>query len=272
MGAGGGSLSSAGYSIVLASTGRMHRHTRLHTFRSDSSAGGGGSGNSSTLSSLALRSAFSRPSDKTGSFIELPGSVEFAELQSCNDNFALQTETGIYYGAPGTASSGVLDAGMLTYDSLQQASIASPSSASHNQQHRESVILPASIGRTPHHFITLSSTNNVKFVNRIATQSKVLHLQMLQIVMYICTDNAAASSKALTANCYVCGWDYHCTKLWLWLRNAEAMEHTCNYSVPTAINNKQYNESTNNTAKPSTTESINKQLVCSMANTHKYRT
>ena len=107
-------------------------------------------------------------SDKTGSFIELPGSVEFAELQSCNDNFALQTENGIYYGAPGTASSGVLDAGMLTYDSLQQASIASPSSASHNLQHRESVILPASIGLTPHHFITLSSTNNVKFVNRIA--------------------------------------------------------------------------------------------------------
>jgi hypothetical protein len=95
---------------------------------------------------------------------------------------------------------------------------------------------------------------------------------MLQIVMYICTGNAAASSKALTANRYECGWDYHCTKLWLRLRNAEAMEHTCNYSVPTAINNKQYNESTNNTAKLPTTESINKQLVCSMANTHKYRT
>ena len=35
-----------------------------------------------------------------------------------------------------------------------------------------------------------------------ASQSEVLHLQMLQISMYVCNDNAAVSSTALVANCY----------------------------------------------------------------------
>ncbi|KAL7537508.1 hypothetical protein ACHAXR_008540 [Thalassiosira sp. AJA248-18] len=47
-GAGGGSSAAGGHVIVLSLTGGMHRHTRLHTFRSEPS-------------SLALRSAFSCP-------------------------------------------------------------------------------------------------------------------------------------------------------------------------------------------------------------------
>jgi hypothetical protein len=168
-----GNDGSGGCVIVLASTGGLHRHTRLHTFRSEPS----------TLSSLTLRSAFARPASSAAkggggsrSFVELPGSVEFAELCSCNDeSFALRTETGIYYGttersASGIASSlggtvGKVGAGMLTYDSLGSSSgLRSFSGNSGGML----TTTPASIGLTPHHFITLSSTNNVKFINRVA--------------------------------------------------------------------------------------------------------
>lgn len=161
----GGSVSAGGYVMLLISTGGTHRHTRLHTLRSEPSV-------SSTISPLALRSAFTRPTG-VSTFVELPGSVEFAALCSCNDGFALRTETGIYYGTMermamaasmlgtgnafssstglgGSSSGGISDAGMLAYESLQGGS-------------------PASIGLTPHHFITLnSSANDVRFVNRVA--------------------------------------------------------------------------------------------------------
>jgi len=190
--AGGGGV------IVLASTGGLHRHTRLHTFRSESfvSTSSGGIG---AVPSLSLRSAFLRPTDaitkggregKSGSFVELPGSVEFAELCSSNDgSFALRTETGIYYGtmerimmtssgvsmmgsgsvssvglgAAAGGSGGIVDAGMLTYDCLGPSTGPRSSVAYAAGNH-----MPASIGLTPHHFITLSSTNNVKFINRVA--------------------------------------------------------------------------------------------------------
>lgn len=160
----------SGCAVVLASVAGTHRHTRLHSFRSKASspAGLGGVGASSTL-----RSAFEGGSQS--SFVELPGSVDFAELRSCGDGFAVRTETGIYYGvvsASGTspagggggiggagagagAGGGYLDAGMLDYDTLKLGA-----SSSGRQ--------PASIGLTPHHFITLSSANEVRFVNRVA--------------------------------------------------------------------------------------------------------
>jgi len=186
-----GGAAGAGYVIVLASTGGMHRHTRLHTFRSEptsmpSSKSASASNNSNggaSPSSLSLRSAFSRPTGSSffSSFVELPGSVEFPELRSCNDGFALRTETGIYYGTMERMASmavsmggsgggstvglggggGIVDAGMLTYDSLLQGNPP-------NQQ-KGMMMIPASIGLTPHHFVTLSfNTNEVRFVNRVA--------------------------------------------------------------------------------------------------------
>ena len=141
--------SSSGHVIVLASTGGSHRHTRLHTFRSEVG-----------LASLTLRSAFSRQAEGAGrgSFIELPGSVDFADLRSCNDCFALRTETGIYYGTmERTGGGGVADAGLLPYDITNGKKGATGV-----------IVAPSSIGVTPHHFVTLNTTNEVKFVNRVA--------------------------------------------------------------------------------------------------------
>ena len=149
---------SGGYMIVLASTGGLHRHTRLHTFRSEPSSG-----------MLTLRSAFSRQAEGSGrgSFVELPGSVEFADLRSCNDGFALRTETGIYYGMMERIASalsmdagvgGIIDAGMLPYDCIQGIA----------RRGGGAMTVPESIGLTPHHFVTLSSSNEVRFINRVA--------------------------------------------------------------------------------------------------------
>eukprot|EP00804_Cyclotella_cryptica_P013955 CCRYP_002466-RB/>CCRYP_002466-RB protein AED:0.08 eAED:0.08 QI:298/1/1/1/1/1/11/357/1434 len=134
-----------GHVMVLASTGGSHRHTRLHTFRSEAGS-----------SSLSLRSAFSRQSAR-GSFVELPGSLDFVDLRCCNDYFALRTETGIYYGTLERAGGGgIVDAGLLPYDISRKGGTGSV------------VAGPLSIGLTPHHFVTLNSVNEVKFVNRVA--------------------------------------------------------------------------------------------------------
>ena len=105
----GKDISSTGYVIVLASTGGSHKHTRLHTFRSEVGS-----------TSLTLRSAFSRQAEGggRGSFIELPGAVDFVDLCACNDHFALRTETGIYHGTleRTAGGGGIADAGLLSYD------------------------------------------------------------------------------------------------------------------------------------------------------------
>lgn len=147
----GKDVSSAGYVVILVSTGGPHKHTRLHTFRSEVG---------STL--LTLRSAFSRQAEGggRGSFIELPGAVDFVDLCTCNDHFALRTETGIYHGTLERTVGGgwITDAGLLSYDvaSARKGGAAGV------------VTAPSSIGLTPHHFVTLNSVNEVKFVNRVA--------------------------------------------------------------------------------------------------------
>jgi hypothetical protein len=149
-GSAGKDAASSGCVIVLASTGGPHRHTRLHTFRSE-------------VGSTSLRSAFSRQTEGggRGSFVELPGSVDFVDLRSCNDYFALRTETGIYYGTleRTAGGSGITDAGLLPYDitTLRKGGAATGMFTA-----------PSSIGLTPHHFVTLNSVNEVKFVNRVA--------------------------------------------------------------------------------------------------------
>jgi hypothetical protein len=172
-------VGDSGSIVVIVSTGGLHCRTRLYTFRSELSM----------TSSLTLRSAFARPSppahkNKGGgggggggrssrSFIELPGSIEYADLCSCNDDsFALRTQTGIYFGTierggvggstttTATTTGGIVNAGILTYDSLGSSSGGGGS--------RNRGVIPTSIGLTPHHFITLGSTQNVKFINRVA--------------------------------------------------------------------------------------------------------
>ncbi|KAK1748383.1 vacuolar protein sorting-associated protein 18 [Skeletonema marinoi] len=144
-----------GYVVVLASFGGIHKHTRLHSFRSEPS---------SSNKELTLRSAFLRTAQGAGkgSFVELPGSVEFPDLRSCNNAFAMRTETGIYYGTIERMASavsiggGVVDAGMLVYDSIL------------GNGGRGGSCVPSSIGVTPHHFITLNLGNEVRFINKEA--------------------------------------------------------------------------------------------------------
>ena len=179
-------VGGSGSVVVMVSTGGLHCRTRLYTFRSELSM----------TSSLTLRSAFARPSpsslsaaanhNKGGgagggggrssrSFIELPGSIDYADLCSCNDDsFALRTQTGIYFGVierggvvgsaslggtTATTTGGIVSAGILTYDSLGSSS---------GGGNRNRGVIPTSVGLTPHHFITLGSTQNVKFINRVA--------------------------------------------------------------------------------------------------------
>jgi len=108
--------------------------------------------------------------------MELPGSINYADLKVCHHNFALRTETGIYYGSidpalvgsstDGSGSgmgmgrtgavpwnkggNGITDGGMLPYESSN---------------------IPISIAITPHHFVTLSETNEVRFINRVAKKT-----------------------------------------------------------------------------------------------------
>ncbi len=146
--------------IVLAATSGVNKQTRLHTYLSiPSNDNNGISEESKSTPEDPFHSIFSsNESSSRRSFVELPGSINYADLKLCGDGFALRTETGIYYGTIdksnsmaipfNKASSGIIDAGILPYESSSS--------------------LPVSIAVTPHHFITLSDTNEVRFINRIA--------------------------------------------------------------------------------------------------------
>jgi len=133
---------SGGCMIVMASTGGLHRHTRLHTFRSEPS----------TSSSLTLRSAFARPASSA------------AKGGGSSRSFGTTERSASGITSLGGAG-GIVGAGMLTYDSLGTSSGLRGVSGNSGGM---LTTTPASIGLTPHHFITLSSTNNVKFINRVA--------------------------------------------------------------------------------------------------------
>ena len=75
--------------------------------------------------------------------------------------------SGIYYGTSATVPmmgrngiGSTFDAGMLTYESLTKQDKGSGKGILSTT--------PLSLGLTKHHFITLSSVNDVKFVNRVA--------------------------------------------------------------------------------------------------------
>jgi len=132
--------------LVLVATSGRHKRTRLYTFFS--------------LQVESFRALLMETDYADKSLIELPGSIDFADLRLCNEHFALRTATGIYYGtidsgaATATPGAGgiIVDAGILPYDSIA----------------RSSASIPVSIALTPHHLITLSESNEVRFINRVA--------------------------------------------------------------------------------------------------------
>ena len=135
--------------LVIAATSGRNKRTRFYTFYS--------AHNTSFRMVMA--------DQQHASLVELPGSVDFADLRLCNDHFGLRTATGIYYGTIDRSLSGpavlsgstgmIVDSGILPYDDggAARAGMAS---------------LPVSLSLTPNHLITLSEHNTIRFINRVA--------------------------------------------------------------------------------------------------------
>ena len=171
--------------VVLASTSGSHKRTRLHTFRSISS---------SLNTNNSFRHVFSPNQEgNINSFVELPGSIDFADLKVCGDSFAMRTETGIYYGTidksdslgnvvsvatGGAGGTGIVDAGILPYESIQQ---------------KQGSNLPVSIAITSHHFVALFDTNEVRFINRVAR--KVVQKERVDWVAMASAASAVGSTN-----------------------------------------------------------------------------
>ena len=133
--------------LVLAATSGRSKRTRLYTFYS--------AHNSSFPMVMA--------DQQHCSLMELPGSVDFADLRICNDHFGLRTATGIFYGTidrslsstavlAGSSSGMIVESGILPYEGGTK-SISDT---------------PVSLALTPHHLITLNELNEVRFINRVA--------------------------------------------------------------------------------------------------------
>ena len=143
--------------VVLAATSGVNKQTRLHSYLSV----GDNDGKETNGLSQKLRRAFSSDEDVgRKSFLEIPGSLGYADLNVCDGSFAMRTETGIYHGtidqsngrsAPwNKRGNGIVDAGMFSYETSS---------------------IPISIAITPHHFITLDETNEVRFISRVAKKT-----------------------------------------------------------------------------------------------------
>ena len=136
--------------LVLCCTSGKKKRTRFYTFYS--------AHNSSFRMAMA--------DESHASLVELPGSLDRAELKVCNDQICMRTETGIYYGTIDRAQSGpafaggsmIVDSGILPYDCEK-----------HHGTHSTGNI-PVSLAVTPHHIITLEN-NEVRFINRVAQKT-----------------------------------------------------------------------------------------------------
>lgn len=150
--------------FVLAVTSGIAKRTRLHTFHTNSSP----SSSSTTPTggaSASFTAAFS-PEGGRSTFIELPGSVAFADLLICGDDFSIKTETGLYYGnihSAGSASivrqlsaGGAAESGLLPYSDVDN---------------KGGMGLPTATAMTPNHFILLCGPDDVRFVNRVALKA-----------------------------------------------------------------------------------------------------
>jgi hypothetical protein len=143
--------------LVLCATSAKNKRTRFYTFYS---------AHSSSFRMVMADEAHS-------SLVELPGSLDHADLRICNDNIAMRTEAGIYYGTIDRAQSGpaftgggmIVDSGILPYDENNRSSHSS---------------IPVSVALTPHHIITLSENNEVRFINRVA--HKIIQRERVEFV------------------------------------------------------------------------------------------
>jgi hypothetical protein len=148
--------------LVLCCTSGRNKRTRFYTFYSQHS------------SSFRMVLA----DEAHASLVELPGSIDHADFRICNDNIAMRTATGIYYGTIDRAQSGpafaggsmMVDSGILPYS--------------------ERGGVPVSLALTPHHIITLSETNEVRFLNRVA--QKVIQKEKVDWI----TPSSSSSSPA----------------------------------------------------------------------------
>jgi hypothetical protein len=150
-----------GLFVMVATSGR-HKRTRFYTFYSPH--------NSSFRMVMA--------DQQYALLTELPGSVDFAELRLCGDHFGLLSAGGIYFGtidralaSVGQSSSSVakmiVDSGIIPYgDGESNSAVAA-----------KGMTIPVSLAVTPHHLITLSETNEVLFLNRVA--QKVIQKERL---------------------------------------------------------------------------------------------
>lgn len=136
--------------IVLAATSGRHKRTRFYTFYSPHN------------SSLQMVMA----DQQYATLTELPGSIDFADLKLCGDHFGLLTASGIYYGT--------IDRSLSTVNSQSSSSSIKmiinsgilPYSKDEGKDDKS--MIPVSLAVTPHHLITLSETNEVMFLNRVA--------------------------------------------------------------------------------------------------------
>jgi hypothetical protein len=134
--------------LVMVCTSGISKRTRLYTFYSQHSS--------------SFRMVLS--DEAHASLVELPGSIETTNLQICNDHICMRTATGIYYGTIDRTQSGptfapggsmIIESGILPFHS----------SSSQKRQHDDNI--PVSLALTPHHVITLSESNEVRFWNRV---------------------------------------------------------------------------------------------------------
>ena len=155
-----------GLLVICATSGRGKR-TRFYSFYSPH--------NSSFRKVLA--------DQQYATLVELPGSVDFADMVTVGDGFGLRTAVGIYHGridrsltnaaatvAAGGSASMIVDSGMLSYETIFAKAHSStktnhhtmPTNSSSNNSNAISLAL------TPHHFIVLTESNHVCFINRVA--------------------------------------------------------------------------------------------------------
>ncbi len=142
---------NGGKIFVIAVSSGIGKRTRIHRFKGKDDS---------------LRSAFDKMEDdsETGvgasslpSFIELPGSIDVADLRVCGDAFVLRSDAGMYYGTISHDDGGsIKDSGILPYDGND---------------------IPTSIAITPFHYISLGSDGEVVFVSRISL--KVIQREMI---------------------------------------------------------------------------------------------
>lgn len=221
--------------IVLAATSGIHKPTRFYTYFSSGSSTSSSSSSNATTDRTAsdtyigkvpslpvptttttttttstnrksFRNVFSSIRNERNSFLELPGSIDYADLHICDNGFAMRTETGIYYGTIdgsehniGSTSvplsigvafeNGIIESGILPYNDDPKEEVA----VDGNFTHSTIPAIPVSIAITPYHFITLSKKNELKFINRVG--KKVIQKEHIDWISSMINSAAAANDN-----------------------------------------------------------------------------